>query len=202
MSSLRRQGSNFRKSWVPAYAVMTVSMKIATRAAEPGDVDALRETMSQPNAIDGTSQLPYPSLELWEKRLAELPAGDNLLVAEVDGKDVGTLGLHAAGNAARCRHAGAIGISLHDAWQRKGFGSALMAAIDLADDWLPYSRLELTVFTDIPSAIALYKKFGFKIEGTHKQYVFRNGEFVDAYAMARLKKQCPPPAQAGVQYIS
>jgi L-phenylalanine/L-methionine N-acetyltransferase len=30
-------------------------------------------------------------------------------------------------------------------------------------------------------------KFGFEIEGTHRRYAFRNGEYVDAYSMARLR---------------
>ncbi|EPR3746035.1 GNAT family N-acetyltransferase, partial [Escherichia coli] len=34
---------------------------------------------------------------------------------------------------------------------------------------------------------AVYKKFGFHIEGTGKNYAFRNGEYVDAYYMARVK---------------
>jgi L-phenylalanine/L-methionine N-acetyltransferase len=35
--------------------------------------------------------------------------------------------------------------------------------------------------------MALYEKFGFEIEGTHRRYAFRKGEYVDAYSMARLK---------------
>ncbi len=62
----------------------------------------------------------------------------------------------------------------------------MQAALDLADKWLQYTRIELTVFTDNVGAIALYKKFGFEIEGTHINFAFRNGEYVDVYAMARL----------------
>ena len=36
-------------------------------------------------------------------------------------------------------------------------------------------------------AIHLYKKFRFKIEGTRRALSFREGEYVDAYAMARLR---------------
>jgi L-amino acid N-acyltransferase YncA len=35
--------------------------------------------------------------------------------------------------------------------------------------------------------IALYEKFGFEIEGTHRRYAFRNGEYADAYSMARVR---------------
>ena len=163
-------------------------MTIKIRAAEPEDYEAIRETMMQPLAQAQTLQLPYPPLEMWKKRLAETPAGDHVLVAEIDGKVIGNLGLHAMPNRMRRRHVGFIGMSVHDAWHRRGVGQALMnAALDLADNWLQYTRLELTVYVDNPGALALYQKCGFEIEGTLRQYAFRDGEFVDAYTMARLK---------------
>jgi L-phenylalanine/L-methionine N-acetyltransferase len=36
-------------------------------------------------------------------------------------------------------------------------------------------------------AIALYEKFEFEAEGTHRRFAFRDGEYIDAYSMARLK---------------
>ncbi|HHN9732073.1 TPA: hypothetical protein ACP7RT_003282, partial [Escherichia coli] len=45
----------------------------------------------------------------------------------------------------------------------------------------------LTVFVDNAPAIKVYKKYGFEIEGTGKKYALRNGEYVDAYYMARVK---------------
>ena len=165
-------------------------MNIIVRATEPTDFDAIRETMAQPRAYSGTLQVPMPSAEMWRKRLAELPAGDHTLVAEVDGKVVGNIGLHAIPKSRRRAHAAAIGMAVHDAYQGKGVGSALMqAALDLADNWLQFTRIELTVFTDNVAAVALYKKFGFVIEGTHKQYAFRNGEYTDSYSMARLRER-------------
>ena len=163
-------------------------MNILIRAAEPDDFAAICETMSAPKAQAQTLQLPYASLEIWKKRLAEQTPGDHWLVAEIDGKVVGNAGLHAAAKSLRRRHVGAIGMSVHDAWHRKGVGSALMRAlIELSDNWLQYTRLELTVYVDNAPAIALYKKFGFDIEGTHRRYAMRAGEFVDTYFMALLK---------------
>ena len=165
-------------------------MNIIIRATEPTDFESIRETMAQPLAYAGTLQVPLPSAELWKKRLAELPPGDHSLVAEVDSKVVGNIGLHAIPKSRRRAHAAAIGMAVHDAYHGKGVGSALMkAALDLADNWLQYTRIELTVYTDNIAALALYKKFGFEIEGTHKQYAFRNGEYTDSYSMARLRKR-------------
>jgi putative acetyltransferase len=59
--------------------------------------------------------------------------------------------------------------------------------VDLADKWLNLSRIELEVYTDNEPAIHLYKKFGFVVEGTHTRFAFRDGQFVDVYAMARLE---------------
>jgi putative acetyltransferase len=78
-------------------------------------------------------------------------------------------------------------MAVRDDRQRRGVGTALMrAGIELADGWLNYQRLELTVYTDNLAALQLYRKFDFAIEGTCRAYAFRDGCFVDAYAMARL----------------
>ena len=59
--------------------------------------------------------------------------------------------------------------------------------LDLADNWLNLTRLDLRVYVDNLPAIVLYKKFGFDIEGTHRRFAYRNGEYVDAHVMARLR---------------
>lgn len=158
------------------------------RRAEPSDADAMRRIYEYPNVTRGTLQLPFPSTENWRKRLAEPPEGTFNLLVCVENEVIGQLGLHTFPNRPRRRHVGQIGMSVRDDWQGKDAGSALMqAAIDLADNWLNLSRLELDVYTDNEPAIHLYKKFGFVIEGTHARFAFRDGEFVDVYAMARLR---------------
>lgn len=158
------------------------------RPAEPTDYEALREMMAQPKVVAGTLQLPFPSAEMWRQRIAEYPAGDHLLVALVKGRVVGHVGIHAAGKSIRRRHAAMIGMGVHDEYHGQGVGSALLAAaLDLADNWMQISRVELTVFVDNTAAIALYRKFGFEIEGTHRQYAFRAGDWADTYSMARLR---------------
>jgi putative acetyltransferase len=164
-------------------------MKITVRRAEQRDAEAFCAIMGAGQGMAGTLQVPYPSAENWRKRIAELPADDYLLVAEADGEVVGNAGLHVASRSPRRRHAGFIGMSVRDDWHRKGVGNALMEAIvDLADNWLNYRRLELTVYTDNEAAIALYRKFGFEVEGTLRDFSFRDGVYVDAYTMARLRK--------------
>lgn len=169
---------------------------ITVRRAEVRDAEAMQATFSSPQAQAGTLQMPLPSVEMWRKRLSESAPTDYLLVAEVDGAVVGNLGLHAASSSPRRRHAASIGMSVRDDWHRHGVGSALMvAALDIADNWHNYTRLELTVYTDNAAALTLYRKFGFEIEGRHKDYAFRDGRYIDAYAMARMRSAAPATAR-------
>lgn len=83
-------------------------------------------------------------------------------------------------------------MAVRDDWQGKGVGTALMrAAVDLADRWLNLMRLELEVYTDGEAAIRLYRKFGFSIEGTLIGFACRDGQYVDACLMARLRQHNP-----------
>lgn len=108
------------------------------------------------------------------------------LVATVSGVVVGNLGLTRLTRPRRA-HVGEIGMAVRDDWQGKGVGSALMqAALYLADNWLGLRRLELNVYADNERAIALYRKFGFEVEGTHRAYALRDGIYVDSLCMARL----------------
>jgi len=166
---------------------MPKSKLISIRRVEPGDYEAMRQIFLGPKAVWGTMQLPYPSAEAWRKRLAEPAEGFFGLAACAGEELVGNLGLHTFPNFPRRRHVGQIGMAVRDDWQGRGVGSALMqAAIELSEKWLNLKRLELEVYTDNPPAIQLYKKFGFKVEGTLACFAFRDGQFVDAYMMARL----------------
>jgi putative acetyltransferase len=163
-------------------------MDIQIRRVEPGDYKAVQQIFTQPKSMRETLQLPYPSEEMWKERLAKSAPDHFGLVACVEGQIVGTLVLHPASTSPRRRHAGTFGMAVHDDWQSKGVGTALLkAAIDIADNWLNLSRLELAVYADNEPGVRLYKRFGFEIEGTHKKYAFRDGEFVDAIAMARVR---------------
>ena len=158
------------------------------RRAEPDDYRAVYEIFSCPRAFAGTLQLPYPSLEEWRQRLAAPGDGTYNLVAVVSDRVVGQFGLHTFPHKPRRRHAGAVGMVVHDEWQGRGVGSALMrAGVEMADKWLNLTRLELEVYTDNEPAIRLYERFGFEREGTLRQHAFRDGRYVDAYMMARLR---------------
>jgi putative acetyltransferase len=86
-------------------------------------------------------------------------------------------------------HVATFGIGVSAEKHGRGVGSALMREmVNLCDNWLRIERIELTVFVDNAPALTLYQKFGFEIEGTGKRFALRNGEYVDAYFMARIKQ--------------
>jgi putative acetyltransferase len=166
---------------------------ILIRRAEPTDAEDIVRIFQAPRVVWGTLQLPYPSLAFWRPRLE--PRDDfYLYVACTDARHggtqqvVGQLGLETNSKRPRRKHVGSLGMAVRDDWQGKGVGTALMqVGVEVADRWLNLTRLELEVFTDNEPAIRLYKKFGFEIEGTLKQQAFRDGKYVDAYFMARLR---------------
>lgn len=160
--------------------------EIVIRHAEPNDAAAIRQNYMHPGVYHDTLQLPHPSLEMWQERLNVKP-GQRRLVACIDEKIVGDLSLQVEASPRRS-HVASFGISVAADAQGRGVGSALMREmINLCDNWMRIERIELTVFSDNPAALALYRKYGFEVEGTGKKFALRNGEYVDAYYMARMK---------------
>ena len=161
--------------------------EITIRRAEPEDYAAVQAIYAMPRAQAGTLQLPFPSLDLWRQRMQAVDPNAHLLLACAGDEVVGQLGLHVSANPRR-RHVGELGMGVRDDWQGKGVGSALLvAAIDLADRWLQLRRLELQVYADNAAGIALYTRHGFVEEGRHRDFAFRDGAFVDALSLARIR---------------
>ncbi len=161
--------------------------KIVVRHVKPMDAEQLHLLWQNSNVQSQTLQLPHSPLSLWEGRAADISSDHISLVAEIDHRIVGQLGI-GMNKAMRRRHVADLGMGVDDAWQGQGVGSALLEeAISLVENWMGATRIELTVYTDNESAIGLYKKFGFIIEGESANYAMRDGELVSAYHMARLK---------------
>jgi len=102
---------------------------------------------------------------------------------------VGTAGLH-LNELPRKRHSATIGIMVHTEYQGLGIGTQLMnAVLDVADNWLMLTRIELEVFADNEKAINLYQKLGFNVEGVKKKAAIRNGRYADEMLMSRIREQ-------------
>jgi putative acetyltransferase len=173
------------------------------RRARSSDAEAFVRMMEEPAVYAQLLQLPFPDVEAWRTRLSSQAAaaaaqGSDLhLVAEVDGAVIASAGLSAVGTSPRRRHAMHLGMSVSLPWQGKGIGSALMAALcDYADNWLGVLRIELGVYADNERAQALYRRFGFELEGRQRAHALRNGQLVDTLMMARLHPDPPRWAEA------
>ncbi|MBB3891795.1 putative acetyltransferase [Phenylobacterium haematophilum] len=163
-----------------------MNQDVLIRGQEPADVSDITELLNQPRVVWGTLQLPYTSVAARIKRFESAPPGWTPLVAEIAGKVIGQAGLNRLDG--RRGHVAVVGLSVHDDFAGRGVGTALMAALtEQADRWLGLRRIELTVWTDNAAAIALYERFGFEREGLHRAFALRDGEYVDALAMARLR---------------
>ncbi|WFU03861.1 GNAT family N-acetyltransferase [Rhizobium sp. CB3171] len=159
---------------------------VEIRAARPSDAEAVALMANLPGYRAGTLRLPFQSVEETRQWLEKpAPASINL-VAVLDGQVVGNAGMRR--HSGRQIHTGHLGMGVHDDFTGRGIGSALLAAlVDAADNWLAIKRLELTVYIDNGPAIRLYEKFGFETEGRLRAFAFRNGEYVDAFTMARVR---------------
>jgi diamine N-acetyltransferase len=74
--------------------------------------------------------------------------------------------------------------------QGKGYGKeALDLLIEFAFNDHNLNRLYLTCFTDNETAINLYKKSNFTIEGTLRNHTFCNGNYKDMLIMALLRSE-------------
>jgi putative acetyltransferase len=122
--------------------------------------------------LHGNPAAPYPTLEKTRAWLEKLDSS-KVAIAAVVGDILVGFGILSRGLLRRA-HTATISVGVHDAWHGRGVGSALIAEmLDLADQWLGLRRVELNVFTDNQAAIALYRKYGFEVEATHRGAALR-----------------------------
>jgi len=168
-------------------APLSLQGELALRRATLADAEPLAAMFDDLATVSGTTQMPYANLTLWQQRLSQSAEGRLMLVAEQGGAVVGCAGLHADAHGEAREHVRNIGLTVAPGAQGRGIGRRLLAElVDYADNWANIARLMLTVYTDNAAAIHLYRSLGFVMEGTHKRYAFRNGQWKDAHAMARL----------------
>lgn len=160
---------------------------IVIRGQEPTDAEAVGRILTQPGVVPGTLQVPYTPLASRHEAAVSFSPDLHRLVAEVDGRVVGAIGL-SVNPRPRRRHTADLGMAVDEAFQGQGIGSALLAAaVELADQWLNIHRIELTVMSANARAIRLYEHHGFEIEGRLRDYAFTDGAYADAFTMARLR---------------
>jgi L-phenylalanine/L-methionine N-acetyltransferase len=171
----------------------TLADAIRVRTCEPSDLEAVAAMMNLPRVRYGTLSHGFRTPESLRAWFDNQTPGSVRLCAEIDTRIVGNATLEVC--TPRRAHCGLLGIGVHDAYQGRGVGSALMAAIvDYADHSLGLRRIELEVYPDNAAAVALYRKFGFVEEGRSRGSSIRDGVLADTLHMARYA-DAPPFAE-------
>jgi RimJ/RimL family protein N-acetyltransferase len=128
-----------------------------------------------------------PPVERYADRIAQGSRGASEVwfVAEDEGHLIGVC-FGKRGLAKRNRHSLFLVMGVVQASCGRGVGRALLRAIE---EWAmsrAIHRLELTVNVTNTRAIGLYERFGFDREGTKRDSLFINGEYVNELYMAKL----------------
>ncbi|UOQ47680.1 GNAT family N-acetyltransferase [Gracilibacillus caseinilyticus] len=111
---------------------------------------------------------------------------ENATILVAEEKELTGYVMAIGGNANRNKHTVYIVIGVLNKFRGQGIGNLLInKLVEWANDHVIH-RLELTVVTKNKHAISLYKKMGFEVEGTKKDSLRINGEFIDEYYMAKL----------------
>jgi len=162
---------------------------INIRQAVPNDS---KEYLSFLNKLDSeTSFMLYEPGEIkatdedMKRRIEESIKGSFLIFAENNDKIIGFLSAN-RGHVNRIKHSAYIVIGILEDFRGKGLGKRLFEELESWAINNKIIRLELVVMVNNEKAIRLYKKMGFKIEGTKEKACIVNGEFVDEYYMGKV----------------
>ncbi|MFA9375997.1 MAG: N-acetyltransferase family protein [Lachnotalea sp.] len=115
----------------------------------------------------------------------EFSSNEIMISAIIEGKIIANAGISPVLTYEKYKHRANFGISIQKKYCALGIGSAIMSAILEIAHQVGYEQVELDVLTDNEPAIALYKKFGFQIYGTHeKAFRYRDGQYKSLYLMS------------------
>ena len=105
-----------------------------------------------------------------------------------DNTYIGGCGYHGVSHKNRTCYVG-IMISNKE-YQNKGYGTeAFELLINYLFKEMNIRKILLNVFATNKRAIHVYEKLGFKIEGTLKDHVYRDGQYVDEVVMAKFNNE-------------
>ncbi len=159
---------------------------LSLRPRRQGDATALHRLLSQDGVQRSGSVLdPLTSLEEVEAFLEFQGPGKFEVVATIRETIAGYAALYPLGG--RQSHVGYFMLAVDERVQRRGIGTALLGSVvETAWTLIGLRRIQLTVFADNAPAIALYRRFGFAVEGRLSCFARTDDGFVDAYVMAMV----------------
>ena len=108
-----------------------------------------------------------------------------LAVVIYDNELIGSIGFR-SNHLKRITHRGSLGMSVRKDFNNLGLGTLMMQHVIKQAIKMGKSKLELEVRADNLSAVHLYEKFGFELEGTIKKGFFVDNKYVDLLIMGKF----------------
>ncbi len=165
---------------------------LTIREAEKSDAASLVELVNQ---IAGETNFLTFGKDEFNKTVSEeedfiekqkISGNGLLLVAELKNEIVGMLNVNTSSKP-RLRHIADFGTLVRKDFWGIGIGNCLLRSLlDWAKNSNVIKKINLKVQTDNKTAISLYKKFGFEIEGVIRRDSFVDNKYYDTYAMGIL----------------
>lgn len=165
--------------------------KVILRAVEREDLKRLHELERDVELMllgDGDWQpMPFAATEKNFDKYLDSEEKSSFVI-EVDGKVIGSIGLH---HIQRRDGTAQLGISIYDReYLSQGYGrDAVTVLLDWAFRIRNYRRIWLDTLANNERAIRSYRACGFVEEGRLRSHFYHNGEYVDAVLMGILREE-------------
>ena len=166
--------------------------KTTLRPALESDIPLLMKWINDPEVrVNLGTQMPKNEADEREFVQGRIKGNNIILIIEVGGKPIGTMGLHGIKYPDATATTGAM-IGEKEYWG-KGFGTdAKMALLDYAFNMLGLRRVKSEAIAFNKRSIAYSLHCGYVLEGVRKKEVFRNGTFHDLVLLAATRKTWLP----------
>ncbi|RDX35957.1 GNAT family N-acetyltransferase [Vibrio campbellii] len=149
------------------------------------DLPALYDIYTDKEVVNNNRYLPDIKREEFDSMFNDSQL--NFVAVESDGELLGHLAINSTPKP-RLKHSASFGIAVAKTSRGKGVGRFLMEyLLSYCDEQLNLTRLELEVHANNVAALALYKSFGFEVEGTKRKAVLVGDDLIDIVIMSRVQ---------------
>ncbi|HDY7484260.1 TPA: GNAT family N-acetyltransferase [Vibrio vulnificus] len=149
------------------------------------DLPALYDIYTDKEVVNNNRYLPDIKREEFDSMFNDSQL--NFVAVESDGEVLGHLAINLTPKP-RLKHSASFGIAVAKTSRGKGVGRFLMEyLLSYCDEQLNLTRLELEVHANNVAALALYKSFGFEVEGTKRKAVLVEDDLIDIVIMSRVQ---------------
>ncbi len=162
--------------------------KFKVRLATPDDYDESIMTfasVASEKLYLNTEEVAPDIKNVWTERWKDNGANHLFCVAEYHGKLTGGIVLNKYSKSPKTFHVLELGMWLLKEYRGDGMGSAMLEYVmNWARETPGIRKIVLGVWSTNIGALALYNKFGFHIEGCHRNIAKINGKYADEVLMA------------------